>query len=510
MPIIGKLIKKTTEISYKRSMNKSKEYYHQVITLVKLLEKAKNTKFGKQYQYKKILVGDEVVDDFQANVPITEYNEFYENWLKDCIDGKRDIIWPGRIRHYALSSGTTGSPSKRIPVTIQMIRSFQKTSMSQLTNIHELDLPEAFYEASLLVVGGSTKLTKMPTHIEGDLSGILKKYTSPVVAPFTKPGEKITRLKNWNEKLELMVEKAPEWNIGTVLGVPSWCILLMEKVIERYNLKTIHDIWPNFHVYMHGGVFMDPYFARLNKVLGRDVHCLDTYLSSEGYFAYQVAPDRKGMELLLKNGIFFEFVPFNSEFFKEDGTLQDHYAALALNEVQEGVDYALVISTNAGLWRYMIGDLVRFIDKDRFELIITGRIKQFVSLVGEHLSLDNINHAVDAAGKELGMEFMEFCLFAHEEELRHYWFIGSDESMDASVAMKKIDQNISELNDDYASSRKYNLKDPVLTFIPTKVFYGFLESIGKLGAQNKFPRVLNPDQTKLWLTFLKQKGYLVD
>lgn len=508
MPIIGKLIKKTNEISYKRSLNKGKQYYHQVITLVKLLEKAKNTKFGKEHQFKAVLSDDEAVDGFQANVPITEYTEFYENWLKDCIEGKRDIIWPGRIRHYALSSGTTGSPSKRIPITIQTIRSFQKTTMKQLSTLHELDLPDAYYEASILVIGGSTKLTKRETHIEGDLSGILKKYTSPVVTPFTKPGEKITRLKDWNEKLELMVEKAPEWNIGTVAGVPSWCILLMEKVIERYNLKSIHDIWPNFHVYMHGGVFMAPYVSRLKKVLGQEVHCLDTYLSSEGYFGYQAAPDRKGMELLLNNGIFFEFVPFNSEYFNEDGTLQNPNLAFALNEVEEGVDYALVISTNAGLWRYMIGDLVRFVDKDRFEIIITGRIKQFVSLVGEHLSLDNINTAIDVTGKEYNTDFTEFCLFADEKELRHHWFIGIDEQgLDSAEVMMRLDKKICEINDDYTSSRKYNLKKPVLRIIPTQAFYGFLESIGKLGAQNKFPRVLVAAQAEKWLNYLDEKGY---
>lgn len=509
MPIIGKLIKKTNEISYKRSLNQGKQYYHQVITLVKLLEKAKNTKFGKKYLYKSILLDDEVVESFQANVPITEYNEFYENWLKECIEGKRDVIWPGRIKHYALSSGTTGSPSKRIPITIQTIRSFQKTTMKQLSTLHELDLPEEFYGASILVVGGSTKLTKMETHIEGDLSGILKKYTSPMVAPFTKPGEKITRLKDWNHKLELMIEKAPEWNIGTVAGVPSWCILLMEKVIERYNLNSIHDIWPNFQVYMHGGVFMAPYTARLKKVLGQEVHCLDTYLSSEGYFGYQVAPGKMGMELLLNNGIFFEFLPFNSEFFKEDGTLRNQHIGLSLNEVEENVDYALVISTNAGLWRYMIGDLVRFVDKQKFEIIITGRIRQFVSLVGEHLSLDNINKAIDATGKEEKKDFTEFCLYADETELRHYWFIGIDEEVtDVSSIMTSIDKKLNESNDDYASSRKYNLKEPILKVVPTKAFYGYLNSIGKLGAQNKFPRVLNKNQTEKWLQFLENNGYM--
>jgi hypothetical protein len=243
-------------------------------------------------------------------------------------------------------------------------------------------------------------------------------------------------------------------------------------------------------------------------VLGKEIYCLDTYLASEGYFAYQVSPERKGMELLLTNGIFFEFVPFNSDYFKEDGTLQNRHNALALNEVEEGIDYALVISTNAGLWRYMIGDLVRFVDKDRFEIIITGRIKQFMSLVGEHLSLDNINNAINFIGKEGGANYTEFCLYADEKELRHYWFIGCDHLGDAKEVMNKIDEKISELNDDYASSRKYNLKEPILKMVPTAAFYGFLESIGKLGAQNKFPRVLNETQKVNWLNYLAAENHL--
>jgi GH3 auxin-responsive promoter len=505
MPIIGKLIKKTTALSYKRSLKKSKEYYHQVVTLVKLLDRAKNTKFGKKHQFKTTLFDDELVESFQSNVPISEYSEYYDLWLKDCIDGKRDIVWPGRIKHYALSSGTTGAPSKQIPVTINMIRSFQKSTIKQLTTLHELGLPEDFYQASILVVGGSTKLTKCETHIEGDLSGILKKYTNPVVTPFTKPGEKISRLKNWEEKLERMVQKAPEWNIGVVAGVPSWCILLIEKIIERYDLKSIHDIWPNFHVYMHGGVFMKPYLPRLQKVLGNEVHCLDTYLASEGYFAYQTSVDNQGMELLINNGIYFEFVPFNSDFFTDEGYLRNKHQALTLNEVENGVDYALVISTNAGLWRYMIGDLVRFVDKEQNEIIITGRIRQFISLVGEHLSLGNLNEAVLKVGEEYNEVFSEFCLYADGEELRHYWFISASHGLNPEDVMKKIDAEICLINDDYASCRKYNLKPPVLKIISTDVFYGFMESIGKLGAQNKFPRVLNEDQTKKWLAFLKSK-----
>jgi hypothetical protein len=502
MPIIGKLIKKTTEISFKRNFHKGKEYYHQVITLVKLLEKARKTQFGRVYKFADVLVEDEVVDAFQKNVPITEYNEFYEKWLVGCIEGKKNIIWPGRIRHYALSSGTTGSPSKRIPITVSMIRSFQKTSLKQLTTLHQLDLPEEFFVASMLAVGGSTKLANCETHIEGDLSGILKKYTSPVVAPFAKPGDKIARLKKWDEKLELMIEKAPEWNIGIMAGVPSWCIMLLEKIVERYDLESIHDIWPNFRVYVHGGVFMKPYMNRFNKVIGKEVVTLDTYLASEGYFGYQVSPERKGMELLLNSGIFFEFVPFNSDYFEDDGSLRNRHEAFTLNEVEEGVDYALVITTNAGLWRYLIGDLVRFVDRERHEVIITGRIKQFLSLVGEHLSLDNINNAINIVADRRKIEISEFCIYAEEKELRHRWYIGVDVEVNKEDLMAEIDREICLANDDYAAVRKYSLKQPIIDLVPTHKFYDFLNQIGKSGSQNKFPRVLNSNQIEKWLSFI--------
>ncbi|MCT4561855.1 MAG: GH3 auxin-responsive promoter family protein [Crocinitomicaceae bacterium] len=506
MPIIGKFIKNTTKISYKRSIRKSKEFYHQVVTLVKLLEKANKTQFGRVYSFNSILNDDDIIESFQRNVPITNYTEFYDKWLENCIQGKRDIIWPGRIRHYALSSGTTGSPSKRIPVTTNMIRSFQRTSIKQLSTLHNLDLPEEFFQASVLAVGGSTKLVKGPTHIEGDLSGILKKYTSPLAAPFAKPGKKITHLKNWNEKLELMIQRAPDWNIGIMAGVPSWCIMLLEKIVERYQLNSIHDIWPNFQVYVHGGVYMAPYMSRFKKVLGKEVYTLDTYLASEGYFAYQVAPDREGMELLLKNGAFFEFVPFNSDYFNADGNLINNYNALALNEVEPNTDYALVISTNAGLWRYMIGDLVRFVDTASHEIVISGRIKQYLSIVGEHLSLENINMAIQKVSEKRGLEISEFTIHVVEGELQHHWYVGVDEEVNKEELMREIDAEICALNDDYAAVRKYTLKDPLITVLPNEEFYKFLSHLGKAGSQNKFPRVLNTEQRPKWVEYLKEKN----
>ena len=506
MPIIGKLIKKTAAITYKRTFNKGKEYNNQLKTLTKLIDKAKYTSFGLYHDFPEILKQEDPVELFQQKVPITDYETFYASWLKDSILGRKDHTWSGRIKYYALSSGTTGSPSKRIPVTEEMIRSFQKTSIRQISTLHELDLPESFFNASILAVGGSAKLTKKKTHVEGDLSGILKKHTSFIASPFTKPGKKIAAIKDWNKKLDKMVEKAPDWDVGIVAGVPSWCIMLMERIVKRYELNSIHDIWPNFQVYVHGGVFMQPYVPRLEKVIGQKVHLLDTYLASEGYFAYQTSTESEGMQLLLNSGIFYEFIPFTSEFFDETGTLLDVYKAFTLSEVEENVDYALVITTNAGLWRYMIGDLVRFIDVEERELKITGRIKQFLSLCGEHLSLDNINSAIESVCRGLQIEAPEFCLFADHDQQRHCWFIGSDDAFDEQDLMDRIDRKLCELNDDYAAVRKYSLNKPVLRHYKTEVFYRFLHAIGKAGSQNKFPRVLNTQQSEKWIAFLTEKG----
>jgi phenylacetate-coenzyme A ligase PaaK-like adenylate-forming protein len=506
MPIIGKLLKKTTEISYRRNARKGAEYRHQLESLRFLLETAKNTKFGLYHSFHKYASKPDMVSFFQKNVPISNYDDFYENWLRETIEGAKDHTWKGRIKYYALSSGTTGSPSKRIPVTLEMIRSFQRTSVRQLSILHELHLSENFYSASFLVVGGSTKLTKKGNHIEGDLSGILKKHTSLILTPFAKPGSRITAIKDWNEKLRLIVEKAPKWNIGIIAGVPSWCILLMERIVEYYKLGSIHEIWPNLEVYVHGGVFMDPYLDRLEKISGKKINLLDTYLASEGYFAYQTSLHSKGMKLLLNNGIFFEFVPFNSDYFDENGELINKHVAFTISQVKEGVDYALLISTNSGLWRYLIGDLVRFTNVDTYELKITGRIKQFLSLCGEHLSLDNINQALITVSKEMKIGISEYTIFADSQNSQHNWFIGSQDSFDESLFTKRMDKKLSELNDDYAYVRKYNLQIPKFTILPTQKFYDFMESIGKIGAQNKMPRVLNKAQSEKWLKFLTENS----
>ena len=507
MKVIGRLIKKTTEIGFKRINRKQLSYQHQLRTLNELLTRAQNTEFGFFHDFKSSLRSIDSVSQFQSKVPIVDYEEFHSKWLNRTISGIPDITWRGKTKYFALSSGTTGSPSKRIPVTIEMIRSFQRSSIRQYAILHALDLDEAFFSSSGLAVGGSSKLKKVGTHYEGDLSGILKKHASIFVKPITKPSPSISSIPDWNDKLNAIVEKAPQWNIGIVAGIPSWCIMLLERIVERYSLNSIHDIWPNFRVYVHGGVYMDPYKDRLKKVCSKEVFLLDTYLASEGYFAFQTSPNEPGMKLLLNNGIFFEFIPFDSRYFDEEGELKNKHRALTVSEIKEGVDYALVISTNAGLWRYMIGDLVRFIDIREHRLIISGRIKQFLSLCGEHLSLDNINQALNILNSSEPLVEAEFTIAVDKEGQCHHWFFElSQSNIDKEAILNQLDSILNQLNDDYYSARKYNLKTPKITALPKGTIYAFMKSLQKIGAQNKMPRVLNEEQAKQWYTFLKHAG----
>ncbi|MFN5417511.1 MAG: GH3 auxin-responsive promoter family protein [Flavobacteriia bacterium] len=502
MKIIGRLLKKTAEIGFKRNYNKGLSFDYQVKSLKFLLEKAKKTDFGKNHDFMSLLKSEQMIQDYQKEVPMVDYDEFYQTWLHRSIDGLKDHTWPGKIQYYALSSGTTGSPSKRIPITKETIKSFQKTSMKQIMTLHQLDLPVEFFQKSILVVGGSTELNSIENHIEGDLSGILKKHTSWIASPFTQPSNKIADIKDWNKKLDKMVEQAPNWDIGIVAGVPSWCIMLMERIIDHHKLKSIHEIWPNFHVYVHGGVFMQPYLKRMAQVSGQKVHLLDTYLASEGYFAYQSIPNSSSMKLLLNNEIFYEFVPFDDKHFTTDGKLINRYKALTVDEVESGVDYALIISTNAGLWRYIIGDLVQFTDVKGRQIKITGRIKQYLSLVGEHLSLDNINQALEHVGQEMEVDVQEFCIYIDFLNQRHVWSVGSNEFIDTDLFIQKLDYQLGKLNDDYKSVRKASLNTPTLQCVKTDLFYKFMEKMGKLGSQNKFPRVMNEHQASEWKRFL--------
>jgi hypothetical protein len=348
-------------------------------------------------------------------------------------------------------------------------------------------------------------LNKRGSYFEGDLSGIQAARLPFWFQHFYKPGKKIAKNRNWDVKLDEIANKAPEWNIGIIVGVPAWLQILMEKIIEKHKVKNIHEIWPNLRVYVHGGVSFDPYKKGFEKLLGKPIFYIETYLASEGFIAFQALPNRKSMRLVLNNGIFYEFVPFESKNFDANGDVLPDAETLMIDDVEEGKEYAILLSTCAGAWRYLIGDTIKFVSKEEAEIIITGRTKHFLSLCGEHLSVDNMNKAIETVADELNIAIPEFTVagIPHGSLFAHHWYIGTDSAAKADVIRKKIDDKLKELNDDYAVERSAALKEVKVDVLPVKTFYKWMESKGKVGGQNKFPRVLKSTQLEDWKAFIQ-------
>ncbi|MES2848091.1 MAG: GH3 auxin-responsive promoter family protein, partial [Bacteroidota bacterium] len=411
-----------------------------------------------------------------------------------------------KIKYFALSSGTSDAASKYIPITRELIRSNTITSIKQLLSLTKYeDVPKSAVGKGWLMLGGSTQLQKGATYYAGDLSGIQQKNIPFWFQGLYKPGKKIAKEKDWAKKLEEIVDNAPNWDIGFIVGVPAWLQLCMEKIIERYKLNNIHDIWPHLAFYVHGGVAMEPYKKGFEKLLGKPITYIETYLASEGFLAYQNRQGSVGMHLALNNNIFFEFVPFDDNNFDSEGNMVDEPEAFMIHEIEENKDYAVLISTNAGAWRYAIGDTVRLIDKERSEIIITGRTKHFLSLVGEHLSVDNMNKAIEMASEELNISIPEFTVAGvpHGNFFAHHWYIATDDIADEKQLAHHIDTKLKELNDDYEVERKHALKDVFVTVLSEKIFMDFMKNKGKVGGQHKFPRVLKGKMLEDWNKFLK-------
>ncbi len=477
----------------------------QMKVLKKLLKKAGRTQFGQRYGFDEILNSRHPGKKFQELVPVSDYSRIYSEWWHKTLEGHTDVCWPGKINYFALSSGTSEAASKYIPITNDLMRGNRVVMIKQLLTLRNYEnLPVKSLGKGWLMLGGSTDLQKGPGYYSGDLSGITAKRVPFWFSPFYKPGKDIAKTKDWHEKLEHIIREAPNWDIGFVVGVPAWIQMCMELVIERYKLKHIHEIWPNLSFFVHGGVSFEPYKHGFEKLLGRPLIYIETYLASEGFIAYQARQNAQGMKLVTSDHIFLEFVPFDEKNFDADGHVVDYPEALMIHEVEEGKDYALLISTSAGAWRYLIGDTVRFINKEHSEIIITGRTKHFLSLVGEHLSVDNMNKAIQLVSEELNISIPEYTVAGepHNNFFAHRWYVACDDRVDKELLCRKIDEYLKQLNDDYAVERSSALKEIYLEALSEKVFMDFMEYKGKVGGQHKFPRVLKGKMLEDWIAFL--------
>lgn len=478
----------------------------QIKVLKKLLKKARFTEFGQAFHFDEMLLNKDVVRKFQAEVPMYDYSKINKDWWHKTLEGKPDVCWPGKIKYFALSSGTSEAASKYLPITNDLMKGNRTIMIKQLLTLRTYhDIPVKSIGKGWLFIGGSSDLQKGPGYYAGDLSGITARKVPFWFSPFYKPGKKIARTRDWNKKIEAIVQEAPNWDIGFVVGVPAWIQMCIEKVITRYNLKTIHDIWPNLAFFVHGGVSFEPYKKGFEKLTEKPLTYIETYLASEGFIAYQDRQHAKGMKLALNEHIFFEFVAFNDKNFDQNGNLLDNAEALTIDQVEEGKDYAILLSTTAGAWRYMIGDTIRFVDLQKSEIIITGRTKHFLSLVGEHLSVDNMNKAVQLASEELNVCIPEFTVAGvpHGLFFAHQWWLACDDRADIETLRQTIDTKLKELNDDYAVERKSALKDMRVEILPESTFMEFMRLKGKLGGQHKFPRVMKGKMYEDWVRFLE-------
>ncbi|MCF8364267.1 MAG: GH3 auxin-responsive promoter family protein [Bacteroidales bacterium] len=505
MPIIGSIIKRAIELRSLSTKENQKSFdgckaQHDV--LKSLLRKAQFTHFGEEHDFSEILRSKDIIGEFKKKLPVHDYDLIFKKWWYRSLNGEAFVTWPGKVKHFALSSGTSGASSKYIPVTTEMLKSIKKTSVRQLLSLAQYNFPPEFFEKGkgILMLGGSTHLQYNGTYYAGDLSGITTGNIPFWFQVFYKPGKRISKERDWNTKLDEIVKNAKNWDIGVIVGVPAWLQILLERIIKTYNLKHIHEIWPNLSIYVHGGVSFAPYYKGFERLLGHPLTYMETYLASEGFIAYQKRPGVDSMQMSLDTGLFFEFVPFNESNFDNDGNIVANPETITLKDVEEEKEYALLISSNAGAWRYLIGDTIKFTSKKLNEIRITGRTKHFLSLCGEHLSQDNMNRAVELMSNDLNIEVREFTVagIKHGSMFAHKWFLGTDDPLDPDEAKERIDNHLKQLNDDYRVERIAAIKDVIVEILPAKVFYDWMRDHGKEGAQNKFPRVIKAKQLDEW------------
>lgn len=513
MPILGSIIKRAIEL---KGRNLGEErgthdpYSAQEKVLRKLLMKARDTAIGEFYQFDELLRQKNLIQAFQQGMPVHDYNAIFHKWWYRTVNGEPYVSWPGRTRYFALSSGTSEASSKYIPVTTEMLRAIKRVSIRQIFSLARYRFPKEFYEKGILMLGGSTHLQYNGTFFEGDLSGITTGNIPFWFQHFYKPGKRISKERDWNTKLDEIVRKAPDWDIGVIVGVPAWLQILLERIIDRYGLNHIHEIWPNLSIYVHGGVSFGPYEKGFRKLLGKPITYIETYLASEGFIAFQSRPDTPAMQMVVDNGLFFEFVPFNDRNFDANGEMVNEPEALTFNQVEEGKEYALLLSTCAGAWRYLIGDTIKFTDLARNEIVITGRTKHFLSICGEHLSQENMNRAMELVESDLNVGIREFTVagVSHGSMFAHQWYLGTDASLDPDLVRQAIDAHLKVLNDDYRVERIAAIKDVNVHILPSQVFYEWMKMKGKEGGQHKFPRVLKGENLRSWEAFLIDKGLI--
>ena len=453
-----------------------------------LIATAQATEWGKKYDYESI----STPETFKERVPIQTYDTL-KPYIERMLKGEQNILWPSPIKWFAKSSGTTSDRSKFIPVSQEALEDCHYTGGKDLISIYCHNRPEnSVFEGKGLVLGGSHQINELGKTSSGDLSAIIVQNL-PFWAEYHRfPDIELTLNPNFEEKIEKIAHLAIKENITSLSGVPTWNVVLAKRILEISGKSNLLEIWPNLEFYFHGGVSFKPYREQFKQLIpSENMYYMENYNASEGYFAIQDLPDSDEMLLMLDYGIYFEFLPMENLF-------DEHPKTLGLSEVELGKNYAIIISTNAGLWRYMIGDTVRFTSLNPFRIQVSGRTKQYINTFGEELIVDNAEDAISAACKETGAIVKDYTAgpvyFQDNEAGAHEWIVEFEKYPDnIPYFFDLMDNQLRQINSDYDAKRFNNLalKKPVVHIAKEGLFYNWMKGRGKLGGQNKVPRLSN-------------------
>ncbi|GAA4238784.1 GH3 auxin-responsive promoter family protein [Postechiella marina] len=505
MAILGHIIKGAIQLA-DNITSKPNHIEAQQNVLKDLLNTASKTQFGKYYKFDELLQSKTLAIDFAQSIPYHDYNDMQNKWWKKNHEGEHNVTWPGSPSYFALSSGTTGKESKRIPVTNDMISAIRGSGIKQVLSLNNFEVSANFFEKEIMMLGSSTDLTERKDHkLEGEISGISANNIPFWFRPYYKPGDDIAKIDSWDKRVKQIAEQAKNWDIGALSGIPSWIELMLEKVIAHHNVKNIHDIWPNLQVYTSGGVAFGPYEKSFKALMGKPVTVIDTYLASEGYIATQVRPGTDAMQLNTDQGIYFEFVPFKPEYIKPDGSLVADAPSITIADVQLNQDYVLVISTVSGAWRYLIGDTIEFANIEEAEIKITGRTKFFLNTVGSQLSVNKMDDAMRHLEDKFDAKIKEYTISAtkdDENEFYHTWYLGSLLNEKDTIIAEALDEFLKQANKNYKVARGKSLKGVKVNVVKPEVFHNWSAHNKKKGGQVKMERVMGEEKFKEWEAFV--------
>ncbi|RYY70921.1 MAG: GH3 auxin-responsive promoter family protein [Chitinophagaceae bacterium] len=453
-----------------------------------LVTAAQYTSFGKKYNFTKLFT----VKDFKKAVPIHEYDDI-KPYINRMMEGEENVLWNTPITWFAKSSGTTSDKSKFIPISDESLQdNHYQANKDVLTNYYKNFPGSELLTGKGLVVGGSHQINRVNEDIQyGDLSAVLMQNTPFWGQWLRTPELSIALLDEWENKIEKLAQATAEENVTSLAGVPTWTLLLLKRILEIKKAKTIKEVWPNLELYINGGVSFVPYREQFEKIIGAPINYLEVYNASEGFFAAQEKPEDEGMTLFTEHGVFYEFMPV-----EEYGTA--HPKTVGLNEVELGKNYAIVISTTGGLWRYLVGDTVRFTSINPYRIIVSGRLKHYMNAFGEEVIIDNSDKAIAYAAQQTGAIVSDYTAaplyFSENSNGAHEWLVEFEKEPSSMEAFTKaMDEELKNVNSDYEAKRQKDiaLRMPVVNKLTPGSFTAWLRSKGKLGGQHKVPRLSN-------------------